>query len=171
MESCRTIGQSRKRHTNRNQKFQLLTIIAFLDGASHTPSVSVSDRCGRLFGRLAKSWEHQSVQVDCASLTPLLQMWVIAYLYYYLHVISQFLEACIERQPDILLTEMQDQLREFVVSRFWLQRFQEHYVGDLQVTTHPFSFHICIFNTTMTALPGHTTLLNAMTVLFFGIGL
>ncbi|KAG1851929.1 hypothetical protein F4604DRAFT_1592223, partial [Suillus subluteus] len=27
----------------------------------------------------------------------------------------QFLEACIERQPDILLTEMQDQLRETCV--------------------------------------------------------
>ncbi|KAG1848285.1 hypothetical protein F4604DRAFT_1528887, partial [Suillus subluteus] len=28
---------------------------------------------------------------------------------------SIFLEACIERQPDILLTEMQDQLRETCV--------------------------------------------------------
>jgi hypothetical protein len=27
-------------------------------------------------------------------------------------VISQFLESCIERQPDIFLTEMQDQLQE-----------------------------------------------------------
>ncbi|KAG1883740.1 hypothetical protein F4604DRAFT_1575447 [Suillus subluteus] len=36
----------------------------------------------------------------------------IAYSQYHLYVISQFLEACIERQPDILLTEMQDQLRE-----------------------------------------------------------
>ncbi|KAG2034200.1 hypothetical protein BDR03DRAFT_870546 [Suillus americanus] len=38
-----------------------------------------------------------------------------------------FLEACIERQPDILLTEMQDQL---VLLRFQLQQFQERYVGE-----------------------------------------
>ncbi|KAG1839818.1 hypothetical protein DFJ58DRAFT_667500 [Suillus subalutaceus] len=37
---------------------------------------------------------------------------VITYSQYYIYVISQFLEACIKRQPDILLTEMQDQLRE-----------------------------------------------------------
>ena len=54
-----------------------------------------------------RSRENTSLQVDHAPLDTL-----DAIVSYYLHVVSQFLEACIERQPDILLNEMRDQLWE-----------------------------------------------------------
>jgi len=65
-------------------------------------------------------------------------------------VISQFLEACIERQPDILLTVMQDQLREVCsvqVSTSTISRTSRRrgFTGK-KVIAHPFSFHLCFRN-------------------------
>ena len=62
-----------------------------------------------------------------------------------------------ERQPDILPTETQDQLREICsvqVSTSAISRtLRRRGFTRKKAITHPFSFHMCIFNTTMTTLP------------------